>query len=79
MTAVTDCRSWWRRFIEGYLYSGIAFGLPPGVLVGIIVGVESVTGKFLFLTVGVCGGIAIRAYLVKRRKTHQDEPTQGDG
>ena len=79
MTAVTDCRSWWRRFIEGYLYSGIAFGLPPGVLVGVIVGVESIAVKFLFLTVGACSGIAIGAYLAKRRKSHQDEPTEGGG
>ena len=68
LTAVTDCRRWLRRFIESYVYSGIAFGLPPAVLVGIIVGVDSVTGKSLFLAVGVCAGIAIGAYLARRKE-----------
>ena len=60
-----------------YVYSGIAFGLPPAVLVGVIVGVESIAVKFLFLTVGACSGIAIGAYLAKRRGASRDEPTEG--
>ena len=79
MTAVTDCRRWLRRYLVDYVYSGIAFGLPPAVLVGVIVGVESIAVKFLFLTVGACSGIAIGAYLAKRRGASRDEPTEGGG
>ena len=77
MTAFADCRRWLRRFIESYVYLGISLGMAAAVLVGTIVGVEGITGKFLFLTVGVCAGIAIGAYLAKRRKAPRDEPTEG--
>ena len=79
MTAVTDFCRLFRLFIESYVFLGISLGFAAAVLVGVIVGVESIAGKFLFLTVGACSGIAIGAYLEKRRKSHQDEPTQGDG
>ena len=79
MTAVADCRRWLRRYLVDYVYSGIAFGLPPAVLVGIIVGVESIAGKSLFLTVGVCAGIAISSYVAKRRGASWDGPTEGGG
>ena len=79
MTVVTDFCRLLRRFIESYVYLGMSLGLVAAVLVGFLIGVESIAGKSLFLTVGVGGGIAIGAYLEKRRKSHQDEPTQGDG
>ena len=79
MTAGTDCRRWLRRYLVDYLYAGVAYGIPPAVLVGTIVGVDSVTGIFLFWTVGVCAGIAFSSYLAIRRKAPRDEPTQGDG
>ena len=79
MTAVTDFCRLLRRFIESYVYLGMSLGLVAAVLVGFLIGVESIVGKSLFLTVGVGGGIAIGAYLDKRSETSQDEPTQGDG
>lgn len=68
MTVVADCRRWLRRFIEGYVYLGISLGMAAAVLVGTKVGVESSAVKFLFLTVGVCAGIAIGAYLARRKE-----------
>ena len=79
MTAVTDFCRLLRRFIESYVYLGMSLGLVAAVLVGFLIGVESIVGKSLFLTVGAGGGIAIGAYLDKRSETSQDEPTQGDG
>ena len=56
---------------------GDVLGLAAAVLVGFLIGVESIAGKSLFLTVGVCAGIAIGAYLDKRRGASWDEPTEG--
>ena len=77
MTAVTDFCRLLRRFIESYVYLGMSLGLVAAMLVGFLIGVESIVGKFLFLAVGVCAGIAIGAYLDKRRGASRDEPTEG--